>query len=208
MINQTTCVGVILAGGQSRRMGGGDKCLLPINGKSILQRTIERAKSQVSTLLFNCNGDKARFNFIGLPLVKDILDGWRGPLAGIHASLSWMDTYQPDAEWLVSFAADTPFFPENLAKELLKRAQGKNYEVIVATHKNEIQPLFALWNISLLSKLEEHLHNNGNPKMQAWIKSQQHMCVEFENIYQDPFFNINTPADISAAESMSQSRYP
>jgi molybdopterin-guanine dinucleotide biosynthesis protein A len=119
-----------------------------------------------------------------------------------------MATYQPDAEWLVSFAADTPFFPENLAKKLLQRAQGNNYEVIVATHKNEIQPLFALWNISLLSKLEQHLHNIGNPKMQAWIKSQQHMCIEFENIYQDPFFNINTPADISAAESMSQSRYP
>lgn len=169
VINQTTCVGVILAGGQSRRMGGGDKCLLPINGKSILQRTIERAKSQVSTLLFNCNGDKARFNFIGLPLVKDIW--WVAWPIGRHTcQLSWMATYQPDAEWLVSCSGYTSFFPENLAKKLLQRAQGNNYEVIVAMHKNEIQPLFALWNISLLSKLEEHLHNNGNPKMQAWIK--------------------------------------
>ncbi len=203
MLNQTMCVGVILAGGQSRRMGGGDKCLLSIGDKSILQRTIDHAEAQVNRLLLNCNGDEARFNVAGLPIVKDIFEGWRGPLAGVHAALRWMTTNQPDSQWLVSFAADTPFFPENLVTRLLKYADSHDYEVIVATHKNEMQPLFALWNISLLRKLEEHLQNNGNPKMQAWIKSQQHIGVEFENAYQDPFFNINTPADFAAAESMA-----
>lgn len=202
MLNHTMCVGVILAGGQSRRMGGGDKCLLYLHEKTLVQHTLDRAKPQVNTLLLNCNGEEARFNFVGLPIVKDIFEGWRGPLAGIHASLNWMAENHPSSKWLASFAADTPFFPEDLVARLLEHAEKNGCEVVVATHKNEMQPLFALWNISLLHKLEGHLQNNGNPKMQAWIKSQEYICVEFEKVYQDPFFNINTPADYDAAEYM------
>lgn len=203
VLNQTMCVGVILAGGQSRRMGGGDKCLLGLHEKTIVQHAQDRAQAQVNRLLLNCNGEETRFSFIGLPIVKDIFEGWRGPLAGIHASLNWMTRNHPSSKWLASFAADTPFFPENLVARLLEHAASNSCDIVVATHKNKMQPLFALWNISLRHKLEEHLQNNGNPKMQDWIKSQQHICVEFENAYQDPFFNINTPADFSAAESMA-----
>lgn len=204
------CTGVILAGGQSRRMGGGDKCLLSIDGKSILQHTIDRAECQVDGLLFNCNGDEARFQVTGMPIVKDFFEGWRGPLAGIHTALSWMTTNQPDSKWLMSFAADTPFFPENLVEELLLQLEGNHYEVIVASHNDEMQPLFALWNRSILSKLEEHLQNDGNPKMQTWIKLQKHISVEFKNSsigllkdhYIDPFFNINTQSEYEAVLAM------
>ncbi len=206
MQNQTLCMGVILAGGQSRRMGGGDKCLLKLGDRTIVQHTVERAQAQINRLLLNCNGEEARFNFIGLPIVKDIFEGWRGPLAGIHASLHWMTEHHPSTKWLASFAADTPFFPEDLVARLLEHAEDNGCEVIVATHKNKIQPLFALWNISLLPTLEEHLLNAGDPKMQAWINSQRHICVEFENTYQDPFFNINTPIDYDAAETMIRSK--
>lgn len=210
MQNEAMCTGVILAGGQSRRMGGGDKCLLSIGEKSILQHTIDRASCQVNSLLLNCNGDEARFNVTSMPIVKDFFEGWRGPLAGIHAALGWMTTHQPDSQWLVSFAADTPFFPENLVDELLLQVEGNHYEVIVASRNNEMQPLFALWNRSILSKLEEHLQNDGSPKMQAWIKLQKHITVEFGNssigplkdYYIDPFFNINTQSEYEAALAM------
>lgn len=204
------CTGVILAGGQSRRMGGGDKCLLSIGEKSILQHSIDRAACQVNRLLLNCNGDETRFHFTGMHIIKDIFEGWRGPLAGIHAALQWMTTNQPTSEWLMSFAADTPFFPENLVAQLLLHAKHNNCEIIVATHNNEMQPLFALWNKSILNKLEEHLQNDGNPKMQAWIKSQKYSSVEFNHYsiaqFKDhainPFFNINTQMDYKAARSM------
>lgn len=215
MLNKAKCTGVILAGGQSRRMGCGDKCLLYLGGKSILQHTIERAQCQANNLLFNCNGDAARFNLASMPIVKDIFDGWRGPLAGIHAAMRWMTTHQPDTQWLVSFAADTPFFPENLVEvflveTLLKQEEGNHYEIIVASHNNEIQPLFALWNISLLSKLEEHLQNNGNPKMQTWVKQQKHISVEFKSSSIgvlsddsiDPFLNINTQLEYNTVLAM------
>jgi molybdopterin-guanine dinucleotide biosynthesis protein A len=208
--NKAICTGVILAGGQSRRMGGGDKCLLSIGEKSILQHTIDRASCQVNKLLLNCNGDEARFNVTRMPIVKDFYEGWRGPLAGIHAALSWMTTHQPDSQWLVSFAADTPFFPKNLVEELLLQVKGNHYEVIVASHNDEMQPLFALWNKSILSKLEEHLQNDGSPKMQTWIKLQKHITVEFKtssigpinNYSIDPFFNINTQLEYKAVLAM------
>jgi len=215
VLNKAKCTGVILAGGQSRRMGGGDKCLLCIGGKTILQHTIERAECQVNKVLLNCNGDAARFNLASMQIVKDIFDGWRGPLAGIHAAMRWMATHQPETHWLVSFAADTPFFPENLVeaflvKALRKQEVGSHYEITVASHNNEMQPLFALWHISLLSKLEEHLQNNGNPKMQTWVKQQKHISVEFESSSIgvlsddsiDPFLNINTQLEYNAVLAM------
>lgn len=205
--NEKACVGVILAGGQSRRMGGGDKCLLDLQDKSIIQHTLDRAKNQVNILLLNCNGDETRFNFIGLPAVKDIFEGWRGPLAGIHASLNWMTANNPNATWLASFAADTPFFPEDLVERLLQQAQSSNCEIVVASYKGSLQPLFALWHISLLCELTEYLQNGGNPKMQEWIRSRKHIAVEIEHSNWDPFFNINTPADYTAATSISAPQY-
>ncbi|MFO1387687.1 molybdenum cofactor guanylyltransferase MobA [Cellvibrio sp.] len=200
------CIGVIVAGGRSRRMGGGDKFLLPLGEKTIIERTVDRAVTQVTSLLFNCNSEREGISSIGIPVVKDIFEGWRGPLAGIHAGLNWMTQNQPESEWLASFAADTPFFPEDLVGRLLEQAEINSCDLVVATHNSEIQPLFALWNISLLYRLEEHLLNGGNPKMQTWMASQNTSYVEFGNAEQNPFFNINTPSDLSEAESMVKSK--
>lgn len=193
-------VGVIIAGGQSRRMGGGDKCLLSLDkSTTIIQRTLARAAPQVDSLLLNCNGDERRFSFINIPTVKDIFIGWRGPLAGIHASLRWMKTNQPEAQWLASFAADTPFFPADLVAQLHAQARDDKQEIVVATCNQVMQPLFALWNISLLEKLENHLQHNGNPKMQSWVSAQKFTGVEITGCGGDAFFNINTPADFDKA---------
>lgn len=202
MSNFQSVVGIILAGGLAKRMGGGDKCLLPLVGKTLLQRTVERAQPQVGQLLLNANGNSLRFARTRLPVIPDIYPGNLGPLAGIHAGLSWMQTTNPDAEWLASFASDTPFFPADLVTRLFDAATGQNAQLAVAKSRDRTHPIFALWHASLLGKIEQQLQSGDIPRLQDWIKQQKLVEVEFEVENYDPFFNINVPQDLYAAEPL------
>jgi len=202
MTQNDSIVGVILAGGLAKRMGGGDKCLLPLAGKTLLQRTIERAQPQVSKLLLNANGSSLRFARSRLPVVADIFAGNLGPLAGIHSALCWMKADNPDAEWLVSFASDTPFFPNDLVEQLHSAAISADVHIAVATSQQNLHPAFALWHASLLDKIDALLKIGEIPRLQDWINSQKKIDVEFPFDKYDPFFNINTPQDLYAAETL------
>lgn len=196
-------VGIILAGGLARRMGGGDKCLLPLAGKTLLQRTIDRASPQVNQLLLNANGSSLRFARTRLPVIPDIFANNLGPLAGIHAGLSWMEKNSPNADWLVSFASDSPFFPSNLTEALLHAANSSAAKVVVATSKQNMHPVFALWHISLKPELESVLQAGAAPRLLDWMKAKTAAEVDFPAEVYDPFYNINTPQDLYAAEPIS-----
>ncbi|AQT58967.1 molybdenum cofactor guanylyltransferase MobA [Cellvibrio sp. PSBB023] len=202
MSNIEPVVGVILAGGLARRMGGGDKCLLPLVGKTLLQRTIDRAQPQVTKLLLNANGNSLRFARTRLPVVADIYPNNRGPLAGIHAGLYWMHKDNPDAEWLVSFASDTPFFPSDLVSNLLTAATESNSRLAIACSLARRHPTFALWHASLIKPMEQQLQSDDMPRLQDWMSAQNPVEVLFNASEYDPFFNINTPQDLYAAEPM------
>ena len=202
MITPESVVGIILAGGLARRMGGGDKCLLPLVGKTLLQRTIERAQPQTTPLLLNANGNSLRFARTRLPVVADIYPNNLGPLAGIHAGLQWMKTNSPNTEWLASFASDTPFFPTDLVARLLVAATTKHAQLAIATSSHRAHPIFALWHRSLIDNIEQQLETGEAPRLQDWIKKQKLVEVEFAADGYDPFFNINTPQDLYAAEPM------
>ncbi len=195
-------VGIILAGGLAKRMGGGDKCLLPLAGKTLLQRTVERAQPQVGSLLLNANGNSLRFARTRLPVVPDVFPNNLGPLAGVHAGLKRMSADNPNAEWLASFASDTPFFPTDVVTRLLEAAVTSQKQLAVAASKNRTHPIFALWHASLLEKIEQQLQSGEAPRLQDWIKQQKMVTVEFAADTYDPFFNINTPQDLYAAEPL------
>lgn len=199
---QAIC-GLILAGGQARRMGGGDKCLLPLAGKSLLQRTIERAQPQVAHLILNANGNSLRFARSKLPVVPDLSEEFKGPLAGVHAGLNWMKNTYPDHQWLMSIASDSPFFPDDLAQRLLDAAIQNHVHIAVAESNHQIHPTFALWHVSLLDKLEAVVKQDQVPSMQSWIETQKMIKVDFANTRYDPFFNINTPQDLYNAENIA-----
>lgn len=202
MSKSQSVVGIILAGGLAKRMGGGDKCLLPLAGKTLLQRTVERAQPQVGSLLLNANGNSLRFARTRLPVIADLFPGNLGPLAGIHAGLAWMQSTNPDAEWLASFASDTPFFPSDLVAKLLDAVTKQHGLLAVATSKNRAHPIFALWHASLMDKIERQLETGDIPRLQDWIKQHKLVEVEFPVERYDPFFNINVPQDLYAAEPL------
>jgi len=194
-------VGIILAGGLARRMGGGDKCLLSLGGKTLLQHTIARAKPQVTQLLINANGDPLRFAHTGLPIVADIFPNNLGPLAGIHAGLTWMKANSSHS-WMASFASDTPFFPLHFVATLFQQTYDLSTNLVVAYSGQDTQSVFALWHVSLLEKITAQLTSGIIPRMQDWIKQQNSVYVEFPSEGYDPFFNINTPENLQTAETL------
>lgn len=199
--NNRMITGVILAGGLAKRMGGGDKCLLPLGGKTLLQRSIDRAQSQVSELILNANGNSLRFARSRLPVIADLFGNFPGPLAGIHAALTFMNERNPDNEWLASFACDTPFFPRDMVQQLYDASLGGDAQVVVARSNGRVHPIFALWHASLLSKIEHRLQKGDPPRLQEWIEALKPMYVDFSADGYDPFFNINTPQDLYSAEA-------
>ncbi|HEY7884295.1 MAG TPA: molybdenum cofactor guanylyltransferase MobA, partial [Cellvibrionaceae bacterium] len=168
MASQQAITGVLLAGGLARRMGGGDKCLLPLGDKTLLTRSIERASGQVDKLLLSANGNALRFARTKLTVVPDIHADFPGPMAGIHAAMSWMVRERPECEWLASFACDTPFFPRDMVARL-HTAIEVDKPIVVATADGRIQPVFALWHRDLLPALDATLASGNIPWLQHWI---------------------------------------
>ncbi len=196
--------GVILAGGLSRRMGGGDKTLLPLNGRSVLTHVIERLRPQVGPMLLNANGDPNRFEAFGLPVLPDTLPDHPGPLAGVLAGLDWAQAQ--GASQIVTVAADTPFFPVDLVRKLSDAAQREAKPIALAATLGDRgkvwrHPTFGLWPVSLRGELRAALED-GVRKIVAWTDTHGAASALFQPGRIDPFFNINTAEDMVEAETI------
>lgn len=205
-------LGVILAGGLATRMGGGDKALLSVGGQTLLHRVIHRLQPQVAGIAVNANGDAARFDGFGLPVLPDSINGFPGPLAGVLAGLDW--AAEQGAESIVTVAADTPFFPAHLVEVLQNTAQGLTHPlVLAATPRGEEKtksmsrsglirhPTFGLWPVALRDDLRVALED-GIKKVVIWTEKHDGREAVFPTDQGDPFFNVNTPEDLEAAEAM------
>ncbi|NNK79701.1 MAG: molybdenum cofactor guanylyltransferase MobA [Litoreibacter sp.] len=194
--------GVILAGGQSRRMGGGDKGLQMLGGQSLLSRVVARLEPQVSEIALNANGDPARFDAFGLPVIADSVEGFAGPLAGVLAGLDW--AHERGHTHIVTAAADTPFFPCDLVPRLLLAAEEAPI-VLAATPDPKRglarHPTFGLWPVRLREDLRASLAD-GVRKIVQWTDKHGTGIARFEAEPFDPFFNVNTPEDMIRAEEI------
>ena len=189
--------GMILAGGLSRRMGGGDKCLLPLAGRPTLAHVIERIRPQVTALALNANGDATRFVGFDLPVVADDAVDFAGPLAGILAALDWARRMHPAASAVLTVPADTPFLPGDLAVRLAAAGAPA-----VAGSSGRIHPVVGLWPLALEAGLRKALRDEGLRKVEDWTARLQPAVVDFAAAPVDPFFNVNTPEDLVRAEAL------
>jgi molybdopterin-guanine dinucleotide biosynthesis protein A len=189
-------LGVLLAGGQSRRMGSADKFLLPHQGRPLLQHCLERARPQVDELVINANGDPSRLAVFELPVVADLWPDHPGPLAGIISVMSWAQKARKDYAWLASFATDTPYFPQDLVARLQARAEQDGTLVAIAADGQDLHYTFAIWHMSLLPSLLERF-NAGERALHRVIRDLGGSHELFSD-GTSVFFNINTPADLQA----------
>ena len=194
---------VILAGGLARRMGGGDKPMRIIAGKTILDRVIARLRPQCDGLILNANGDPARFAGFNLPVVADSVADFPGPLAGILAGLDWMAANRPETKWMLSAAGDCPFLPRDLVAQLDQARATKSAELAVASSGEQTHPVIGLWSVRLRDELRQALVVEGVRKIDRWTARYPLATVSWPTTPLDPFFNANTVADIAEADRLA-----
>jgi molybdopterin-guanine dinucleotide biosynthesis protein A len=193
-------LGVILAGGQARRMGGGDKGLLPLGDRRVIDHVIERLCPQVGAMALNANGDPQRFD-LGLPVISDSVPDFAGPLAGVLAGLDWAAAQ--GGTRVVTVAADTPFFPPDLVTRLSDACEGGTPLALAATMdgaRRVRHPTFGIWPVALREDLRQALQD-GLRKVVLWTDTHDARTAVFPTAGFDPFFNVNTPEDLKQAES-------
>jgi molybdopterin-guanine dinucleotide biosynthesis protein A len=196
--------GVILAGGLARRMGGGDKGLIRLGGKAILDHVIDRLKPQTEALIINANGEASRFAAYGLPVVADSIEGSAGPLAGVLAGLDW--AAERGFSHIVTAATDTPFFPRDLVARLRAAVMREGADLAVAASQGRQHPVFGWWPCGLREDLRRAVGEEGVRKVDEWTVRHRLAVAEFEARHYDPFFNANRPEDLNEAEKIL-SRY-
>jgi len=204
MTDRGNVAGVLLAGGLSRRMGGGDKCLRDLGGRPILARVIERAGPQVGALVLNANGDPARFKDFGLPVAADVVAGYAGPLAGVLTGLDWAADTAPGAAWVASFACDAPFFPADMVARLLAAVEASGADLACAVTHGRTHPVFGLWPVALREPLRRAMVEEEIRKVDLWTARYKLVEVAFPDVETaagllDPFFNTNRPEDLEEA---------
>lgn len=195
--------GILLAGGLARRIGGGDKPLREIGGRSILSRVIARLAPQCNGLVLNANGDPARFKTFGLPVIADSVDGFAGPLAGILVGMDFIAKNRPNAQWILTAAADTPFLPRDLAARLHAARRKANAQIAVAASDGRSHHVVALWSIALRKDLHKALTQDHVSRVGEWMARYAPTVVEWPAAPYDPFFNVNTPEDMAQAERIA-----
>lgn len=196
--------GVLLAGGLSRRMGGGDKPLLEIGGRPIISHVIARLVPQCDGLVINANGDPERFLAFGLPVVADTVEGFAGPLAGVLAGMDYAAAHWPEATDIVSAPADTPFLPDDLVARLREAREGAGARIAVAESGDRVHHAVALWPVALREDLRRALAEEGVRKVSAFIARFANVTVDWAVAPYDPFFNVNRPEDIETAGAITR----
>ncbi len=198
--------GVLLAGGLSRRMGGGDKPLLEIGGRPIIAHAIERLGPQCAGLVVNANGDPARFEAFGLPVVADTVQGFAGPLAGVLAGMDYVAANRPEATDIVSAPADTPFLPVDLVERLYEARARAGARIAVAESGERVHHAIALWPVALREDLRRALAEEELRKVSAFIARYPNANVVWPVEPHDPFFNVNLPENVELADSIAKGR--
>ncbi len=203
----TGLLGVVLAGGLSRRMQGPEKAFLKLNGTFLIEHVTHRLEPQVSEILINANGDPSRFSSLGYPVQADTVEGFAGPLAGVLAGMRWAEK-NTKAGHIITAAADTPFFPEDYVACMSKCRAHTNADIVLASSNDRRHPVFGLWPVALADNLEGFLIDEKNRKVMMFVERYSNCTVAFNNVTQDPFFNLNTPDDLTTAEKIASEMMP
>jgi molybdopterin-guanine dinucleotide biosynthesis protein A len=196
-------LGLVLAGGLARRMGGGDKARIRVGGVTILERVLARMKPQCNELILNANGDPARFADSGLTVVADSVPDFAGPLAGILAGLDWAAANRPQIVDVASVPGDCPFLPHDLVARLSAARAAAGTPLACARSGDWRHPVVGLWPVRLREDLRHALVVEDLHKIEIWTGRHGIAVADWPILPVDPFFNVNTPEDAAAAERMA-----
>ena len=200
-MSENNILGVILAGGQSRRMGR-DKSLIKLNEKTLIEHTIIKVKKFLPNLIIISNENKNEIMKYGIDLVNDCLGKNQGPLIGIMTAMKYIKDNKKNFDWIATFPCDTPFFPELLIKKFIDNSKSKKSLLYFASSKGQRHNIFGLWSLKLYDKLHNDIVNKNSRKVEDWAEQNDVQRIEFSFEKDDPFFNINTEEDLIKAKEL------
>ena len=186
--------GLLLAGGQARRMGGADKGLLPLGGRPLVAWGLECLAGQVSEVMISANRNQADYRQLGVPVISDSVSGYAGPLAGLASGLR-----QISHDWILSAPCDSPLLADDYAARMWAAAAPGGLDAVVAHDGERLQPVFMMLSRQSRSGLEDFLAGGGR-KIDLWLEQIPHARVDFSD-RQEMFLNVNTPEDLEDMES-------
>ena len=196
---ESSPAGVILAGGRASRMGGLSKALFPLNDEALLTHVIRRLRPQLGNLLLSTEGPNSGLESFALPLVPDLLPRYRGPLTGLCSALQYL-AEKGESHGLVLCPCDAPFIPPDLVERLVNAAEGSPKPVVVASYEGYLQPTFSLWQSHHLPVIHDAVVKRGDGGLKYMLRSLPHVIVEWVSAEPPPFYNVNTPEELQAAE--------
>ena len=202
-MSEHNILGVILAGGQSKRMGK-DKLFLELNNKKLIEHTIDKVKKYLKKVIVITNQDNEFFSKNNLTTVKDSIEGQLGPVVGILTAMQWAKENLNKCSWIATFPCDTPFFPESIIKSFIEESEKKESLILSASSHGRKHNIFGLWSLNLYDKLKDDLINKKVRKVQDWTEKNKIKNLEFTFKDYDPFFNINTKEDLEFARKLSK----
>lgn len=188
---------VILAGGRSARMGGGNKCLLPLNGQPMIAHVLKSIMPQTDNILINTNSDPRPFLAYGKPVLPDAIPGFQGPLAGLLAGMLWSRKRHPSQAHILCVAGDMPFLPDNLVKQLSESLSRQCADIAIACAADGTHPTIGLWPVDLAERLEHDLMNSTVRSLHQWASGFRIALAQFDAT---ALTNINTPSDLAACQ--------
>ncbi len=194
-------VGALLAGGQGRRLGRGDKGLVRVGDRPMIARAHDCLAPQVDRIVINANGNPERLQFLNSPVVPDSFadEGGAGPLAGIHAVLAWATREAGPTALVTTVPVDAPFLPRNLVTRLAESRHSAGAVISIAGSGGRQHPVIACWPVSVLADLEQAL-TDGIRKIDTFTSNYRIAVVEWDTSSVDPFFNVNTADDLRKAD--------
>ncbi|MCG7391940.1 molybdenum cofactor guanylyltransferase MobA [Microvirga sp. ACRRW] len=204
MTSHPATLGVILAGGLARRMGGGDKPLLRLGSQSLLAHVAQRLAPQCESLILNANGDPSRFAMWDMPVVQDSVAGHPGPLAGILSALDWAASEKPSIAWVLSVPGDTPFIPLDLVMRLHEAREKARARLACAESGAHRHFTTGLWPVDLRHDMRRALTSGDIHRVEDWMSSHGFTTAAWPTEPFDPFFNINTPDELIAAQAIAE----
>jgi len=197
---------LVLAGGQSRRMEGQNKATLLLGGEALLSRVLARIRNQVSAVLVNLNDPVAIEEFLflhqPLPLVADLVPGFRGPLAGLASGFDYLQQHGLEGRALLLVPCDGPFLPLDLAERLVTALNKDGADVACACYGGEAQPTFSLWRYSTFDSVKQTLFEKRQGGFKGLLAQLHTVFVAWDEEEVNPFYNINTPQDLQMAENL------
>ncbi len=199
-MDYNSILGVVLAGGQSKRFGQ-DKSQVQLGGKILIDYILLEILDQFNEILIISNNDIKFLNSKKITKIEDYKKDL-GPLGGVLTAMKWIKKNNRDYKWISTFPSDTPFFKKKYLSNFIKNINDKKSKLFFIKSNDKRHNIFGLWSTELLDRLEDDVTNKGERKVEIWANKVGVKTINMEFKNNDPFFNINTKEDLEKAKEL------